>query len=103
MWVLEIKTSLPEDQEIILFCFVLFCFVLFCFFQDRVSLCSLGCHGTHFVDQAGLKTQKSTCLCLQVLGLKVCATTAHQQIILNCISMMSPAMDLFFSFPPIFY
>jgi hypothetical protein len=24
-------------------------------FQDRVSLCSLGCPGTHFVDQAGLE------------------------------------------------
>jgi hypothetical protein len=35
---------------------VLFCFLLlFCFFQDRVSLWSPGCPGTHFVDQAGLK------------------------------------------------
>ena len=25
------------------------------FFQDRVSLCSLGCPGTHSVDQAGLE------------------------------------------------
>ena len=30
--------------------------------QDRVSLCSPGCSGT-------------ACLCLQVLGLKVCTTT----------------------------
>jgi hypothetical protein len=31
--------------------------VLFClfFFPDRVSLCSPGCPGTHFVDQAGLE------------------------------------------------
>jgi hypothetical protein len=36
------------------FCSVLFLF-LFCFFPDRVSLCSPGCPGTHFVDQAGLK------------------------------------------------
>ena len=35
------------------FYFVLFCF---CFvFRDRVSLCSPGCPGTHFVEQAGLK------------------------------------------------
>jgi hypothetical protein len=27
------------------------CFV----FRDRISLCSPGCPGTHFVDQAGLK------------------------------------------------
>jgi hypothetical protein len=26
-----------------------------CLFRDRVSLCSPGCPGTHFVDQAGLK------------------------------------------------
>jgi hypothetical protein len=31
--------------------YFLFCFV----FRDRVSLCSPGCPGTHFVDQAGLE------------------------------------------------
>jgi hypothetical protein len=31
------------------------CLFVFCFFQDRVSLYSLGCPGTHFVDQAGLE------------------------------------------------
>jgi hypothetical protein len=25
------------------------------FFKDKVSLCSSGCPGTHYVDQAGLK------------------------------------------------
>jgi hypothetical protein len=38
--------------------FLLFClFVLFCFlvFQDRVSLYSPGCPGTHFVDQVSLE------------------------------------------------
>jgi hypothetical protein len=39
-----------------LFCFVLFCFVLF--FRDRVSLCSSGCPGTHFVDLADLELRK---------------------------------------------
>jgi hypothetical protein len=47
-----------------------FCFVLFLFFRDRVSLNSPGCPGTHFVDQAGLGTQKSTCLCLPSAGIK---------------------------------
>jgi hypothetical protein len=28
---------------------------LFLFFQDKVSLCSPGCPGTHSVDQAGLE------------------------------------------------
>jgi hypothetical protein len=37
---------------LLLFCSVLF---LFLFFQDRVSLCSPGCPGTHSVDQAGLE------------------------------------------------
>ncbi|GAB1300564.1 Vomeronasal 2, receptor 90 [Apodemus speciosus] len=34
------------------------------FFRDMVSLHSPDCPGTHSVDQAGLQTQKSTCLCL---------------------------------------
>jgi hypothetical protein len=37
----------------------LFCSVFcFCFFRDRFSLCSPGCPGTHFVDQAGLELRK---------------------------------------------
>ena len=35
--------------------FFWFGLVWFGFFQDRVSLCSLGCPGTHSVDQAGLE------------------------------------------------
>jgi hypothetical protein len=56
--------------------FVLFCFVLFCFlfFRDRVSLCSLGCSGTHSVDQAGLELRNPPDSAPQVLELKVCAT-----------------------------
>jgi hypothetical protein len=37
-----------------LFCFG-FCFCFSFVFGDRVSLCSLGCHGIHFVNQAGLE------------------------------------------------
>jgi hypothetical protein len=33
----------------------LFFFIFFLVFQDRVSLCSPGCPGTHSVDQAGLE------------------------------------------------
>ena len=33
----------------------LFFFFFFFFFRDRVYMCSPGCPGTHFVDQAGLK------------------------------------------------
>jgi hypothetical protein len=61
-----------------LFCFVLFCFWVFvCLFvfRDRVSLCSPGYPGTHFVDQAGLELRNLPASASQVLGLKVCATT----------------------------
>jgi hypothetical protein len=51
----------------------LFCFV----FQDRVSLCSPGCPGTHFVDQASLELRNPPVSASQVLGLKACATTAR--------------------------
>jgi hypothetical protein len=42
-----------------------------------VSLCSHGCPGIHFVDQAGLKLRNPPASASQVLGLKVCATTAR--------------------------
>jgi hypothetical protein len=46
-------------------------------FRDRVSLCSPGCPGTHSVDQAGLELRNPPTSASQVLGLKVCATTAQ--------------------------
>jgi hypothetical protein len=46
-------------------------------FRDRVSLCSPGCPGTHFVDQAGLELRNPPAFASQVLGLKACATTAR--------------------------
>jgi hypothetical protein len=49
-------------------------------FQDRVSLCSPGCPGTNSVDQAGLELRNPPASASQVLGLKVCATTARQNI-----------------------
>jgi hypothetical protein len=52
--------------------------VLICLFsQDRVSLCSPGCPGTHSVHQAGLELRDLPASASQVLGLKVCATTAR--------------------------
>ena len=38
-------------------------------FQDRVSLCSSGCPGTHSVDQAGLELRNPPVSAPQVLGL----------------------------------
>ena len=52
-----------------------FLFVCFCFFRDRVSLCSPGCPGTHFVEQAGLELRNPPASASRVLGLKVCTTT----------------------------
>jgi hypothetical protein len=41
----------------------LFLLLLFCFFARQLSLCSPGCPGTCFVDQAGLTLKRSACLC----------------------------------------
>jgi hypothetical protein len=45
-------------------------------FQDRVSLCSPGCPGTHSVDQVGLQLRNPPASASQVLGLKACVITA---------------------------
>ena len=49
--------------------------LFFLVFQDRVSLCSPGCPGIHFVDQAGLELRNPPASASRVLGLKACATT----------------------------
>jgi hypothetical protein len=50
-------------------------FLFVCLFvRDRVSLCSPGCPGTHFVDQAGLELRNLPASASQVLGSKACAT-----------------------------
>jgi hypothetical protein len=66
----------------------LFYFILFfcCFFRDRVSLCSPGCPGTHFVDQTGLELRNPPASASQVLGLKACATTPGFKNIFKAIS-----------------
>jgi hypothetical protein len=51
----------------------------FGFFQDRVSLYSPGCPGTHSVDQAGLELRNPPASASQVLGLKVCAIMPSSQ------------------------
>jgi hypothetical protein len=51
-------------------------FFFFLVFQDRVSLCSPGCPGTHLVDQAGLELRNPPASASQVLGLKAWATTS---------------------------
>jgi hypothetical protein len=51
-------------------------------FQDRVSLCSPGCPGTHSVDHAGLERRDLPASVSSTLGLKVCATTAQWLLLL---------------------
>jgi hypothetical protein len=52
-----------------------FFFFFFLAFRDRVSLCSPGCPGTHFVDQAGFELRNPPASASLALGLKACATT----------------------------
>jgi hypothetical protein len=69
--------NLKELLKFLLFVFCLFVWLVgwFWFFPDTVSLCSPGCPGTHFVDQAGLKLRNAPASASQVLGLKACTTT----------------------------
>ena len=60
--------SLAQSQGCLFVCLVLV-------FRDRVSLCSPGCPGTHFVNQAGLELRNPPASASRVLGLKACATT----------------------------
>jgi hypothetical protein len=62
------------DGFIFFYLFIYLFIYLFLVFRDRVSLCSPGCPGTHFVDQAGLELRNPPASASQVLGLKTCAT-----------------------------
>jgi hypothetical protein len=71
------------------FCFGFFVVVVVVlgFFQDRVSLYSPGCPGTHFVEQAGLELRNPPASASQVLGLKVCTTPPGNFTILKMLSV----------------
>jgi hypothetical protein len=60
----------------VLFCFLVFGFFGFCLLETGFPLCSPGCPKTHSVDQAGLKLRNLPASASQVLGLRVCTTTA---------------------------
>jgi hypothetical protein len=59
-----------------------FVFVILAFW-DRVSLCSPGCPGTHFVDQGILEFRNSPASASWVLGLKASATTPSMMQLLS--------------------
>jgi hypothetical protein len=84
--------SIASHYLFFVFCFFFFVVVVvFGFFglvfRDRVSLYSLGCPETHFVDQAGLELRNPPASASRVLGLKACTTTpACIPLSLSCVS-----------------
>jgi hypothetical protein len=69
----EVHVSLFFIWGWVVFAVVVIVFVLvwFLVFGDKVFLYSLGCPGTHFLDQAGLELRNPPASASQVLGLKV--------------------------------
>jgi hypothetical protein len=78
---LSLSTFLKFFLSFVGFLFV--CLFVCLFFQDRLSLCSSGCPGTHSVDQAGLELRNLPASAFQVLGLKACATIASLNFFLR--------------------
>jgi hypothetical protein len=70
MWLLGIELRISGGAVSAIIIIIIIIMV----FWDRVSLCSPGCPGTHFVDQAGLKFRNPSASASRVLGLKACAT-----------------------------
>jgi hypothetical protein len=70
-------------RRVLLFFSILFVCLFVCLFvfQDRVSLYSPSCPGTHFGDQAGLELRNPPASASQVLGLKACATTTQRVLL----------------------
>jgi hypothetical protein len=86
---MEPSNVLKEVSGFTTFLFVCL-FVLF--FPDRVSLCSPGCPGTHFVEQAGLKLRNLPASASRVLGLKVCTTMPGLSFRIHSQSKISVAL-----------
>ena len=75
---------LPEGLAFVVL-FVVIVVLPFVFVRDRISLCSPGCPGTHFVDQTGLELKNSPASASPVLGLKAYATTPGKiQVFITC-------------------
>jgi hypothetical protein len=64
-----------------IYIYIFFFFVLFCFPETGFLCIALACSGTHFVDQAGLELRSPPASASQVVGLKVCATTARHHVL----------------------
>jgi hypothetical protein len=83
-----LKACALEKQLVFVLDIYIYIYIyIYLVFQDKVSLYSPGCPGTYFVDQAGLELRNLPASAAQVLGLKVCATTAQlcpESFILRC-------------------
>jgi hypothetical protein len=53
-------------------------------FWRQVSLCSIGCPGTHSVDQAGFEHRDPPASASRMLGLKACATSTRLMCLFLC-------------------
>ena len=90
-----------EGEHLLFVCL----FVCFLIFQDRVSLDSPGCPGTHFVDQASLELRNLPASASQVLWSMAWATTpgwgriSYGQSSLSCLSVSGMCTPLFTSAP----
>jgi hypothetical protein len=67
------EVSILNEMDLFVYLYI-FIFGFFGFFRDRVLL--PGCPGNHSVDQAALELRNLPSSASQVLGLKVCTTTA---------------------------
>jgi hypothetical protein len=69
-------------RSLFIYLFIFLCLVLVLFSRQGFSGCPGTHSGTHFVDQAGLELRNPPSSAFQVLGLKVCTTTAQPDLIL---------------------
>jgi hypothetical protein len=72
----ELNPSLLQEHVLLTNSLACYTYFLFCFlFFETGFLCSPGCPGTRFVDQAGLELRNRPASTSRVLGLKAWATT----------------------------
>jgi hypothetical protein len=82
-WCWSLQVDLKEQQQWRTWRTTACALLCFGFFPDRVSLYSPGCPITHFVDQADLELRNPPASASRLLGLKACATTPHQYVLLT--------------------
>jgi hypothetical protein len=84
------------------FSFLFFCLFVCLFVWDRVSLCSPGCPGTHFVDQADLELRNLPASASQMLGLKVRATISGYLLFLYQVARLGECLSVVWCSPDVY-